>query len=128
MGRNLPDWCAITLQILGFTYLTASNKEEYRAILDQFVNPEIADKPMLLEVFTDHRDESDALNLINHIVVDPPTATDVAKKLAKGLLGDKGCTNFKTSGKRVRSMEILVLGGTGAMGQPACTVAKKSWA
>ena len=94
-GQKSPRLVRDYATDLGFTYLTASNKEEYRAILDQFVNPEMADKPMLLEVFTDHRDESDALNLINHVVVDPPTATDVAKKLAKGLLGDKGVQTLK---------------------------------
>lgn len=80
---------------LGFVYLTASNKEEYLDVLDRFVNPEMANQPMILEAFTNYQDESDALNLMNHIVVDPPTVTDMAKKLAKSLLGDKGMKTVK---------------------------------
>lgn len=82
-------------QDLGFEYLVASNKEEFKRGLERFVVPEITDKPILFEIFTEYQNESDALNIINHIVEDAPTATDVAKKVAKGILGDKGVKTLK---------------------------------
>ncbi len=51
----------------GFTYLFASNKEEFLSKRAQFVDPVIS-KPILFEVFTDSKDESDALFAINHII------------------------------------------------------------
>lgn len=94
-GQKSPTLVKNYATDLGFTYLTASNKEEYNAVLDGFVSSEITDNPILLEVFTNYQDESDALHLMNHIIVDPPTATDVAKKVAKDLLGDKGVQTLK---------------------------------
>ena len=94
-GQKSPKLVRDYATDLGFAYMAASNKDEYRAVLGRFVSPEMADQPMLLEAFTDYRDESDALNLMNHIVADPPTASGVAKKLAKDLLGDKGVQTLK---------------------------------
>ena len=92
-GQKSPKLVRDYATDLGFVYLTASNKEEYLNVLDHFVNPEMTDQPMLLETFTNYQDESDALKLMNHIVA--PTATGMAKKLAKGLLGDKGVKTVK---------------------------------
>ena len=50
---------------------------------------------MLFEVFTNYQDESDALNIINHIIEDAPSAAGAAKKMAKGILGDKGVKTLK---------------------------------
>lgn len=94
-GKKSPNLVRNYATDLGFEYLTASNADEYLAVLDHFINPDMTDKPMLLEAFTNYQDESDALNLMNHIVADPPTATDMAKKVAKGLLGDKGVQTLK---------------------------------
>ena len=80
---------------LGFEYLTASNKEEYLKVMDRFVSPERLNKPLLFETFTDYKDESNALNLINHIVEDTSMPTNVAKKMVKGILGDKGVKSLK---------------------------------
>ena len=46
---------------LGYEYLVASNKEEFNSVIDRFLTSEITDKPMLLEVFTETDDESNAL-------------------------------------------------------------------
>lgn len=80
---------------LGFEYLSASNKEEYKRGVEKFICPGIFDKPVLFEVFTNYQDESDALDMINHIIIDAPSATDMAKKMAKNLLGDKGIETLK---------------------------------
>ena len=55
---------------LGFQYLSATNKEEFMIALDTFTNPKITDKPMILEIFTNHEDENEALRLMTSIRVD----------------------------------------------------------
>lgn len=55
---------------LGFQYLSATNKEEFMTALDTFTNPKITDKPMILEVFTNHEDENEALRLMTSINMD----------------------------------------------------------
>lgn len=72
---------------LGFEYLAAEDKEGYLAVIDRFVDPEPHDRPMLLEVFTDSVDESDALRVIRSIEID---AKSTAKGVVKSILGDKG--------------------------------------
>ena len=49
---------------LGFEYLTASNKEEFTAIQAKFLSPEIGDKPIIFEVFTESELESEAFKQI----------------------------------------------------------------
>lgn len=56
---------------LGYEYLVASNKEEFNSVIDRFLTSEITDKPMLLEVFTETDDESNALKQALNIVADP---------------------------------------------------------
>ena len=69
--------------------------KEYLENIDRFTCPELTNKPMLFEVFTNYQDESDALKLINHIIADPPSATDRVKTVAKGILGDKNVKTLK---------------------------------
>lgn len=49
---------------LGFRYMSAVNKEEFLQILPQFTGEE-GTKSIIFEVFTDSRDESEALRLVN---------------------------------------------------------------
>lgn len=72
---------------LGFEYLAAEDKEGYLAVIDRLVDPEPHDRPMLLEVFTDSAEESEALRLIRSIEID---AKGAAKNAVKSILGDKG--------------------------------------
>lgn len=82
---------------LGFEYLTASTKEEYLKVVERFTIPEITERPMLLEVFTNEKDESDALYAMNHIVRDESfVAKQKAKSAIKGVLGDKGVSVIKS--------------------------------
>ena len=80
---------------MGFEYLCATNKDEFLKQVEKFTQPELTDKPVLFEVFTDYQEESEALNKMNHIIEDAPTAKDVAKKMAKGILGEKGVQTLK---------------------------------
>lgn len=81
---------------LGFKYMTASNKEEYRDLLDQFVDPEIGDRSIVCEVFTNSEDEDAALTMISGAFSDGVTVTkNVAKDLAKGILGERKTAALK---------------------------------
>lgn len=99
-GKKSKDLIRHYSKDLGFEYMAASDKEEFKNKITRFVTPHITDKPMLFEVFTDYKDESDALNLINHIVEDAPTPTDIAKKTAKNVLGEKNLKRIKRFIKR----------------------------
>ena len=94
-GKKSPNLIKQYSTELGFEYLCASNKEEYLENVDRFTSPELTDKPILFEVFTNYQDESDALKLINHIIEDPPSTTDRVKTMAKGILGDKCVKTIK---------------------------------
>lgn len=77
---------------LGFEYLTASDKDEYLKVVERITAPGITDKPMLLEVFTNSEDESNALETIQHLLTD---STVAAKEMARSILGDKGIRTLK---------------------------------
>lgn len=55
---------------LGFEYMQATNKEEFMCHIDRFITPELLNKPIIFEVFTNSEDESNALRLINTIKED----------------------------------------------------------
>ena len=61
--------------------------------LDRFLTDEITDKPMLFEIFTDCKDESDALKLVRNMV--SSNAPSSAKDKLKHLLGEKGTNAIK---------------------------------
>ena len=68
---------------LGYEYLQASNKEEYLEQVKRFLTPSITDRPILFEVFTNHEDESEALEIINKLIVDQSTGF---RKTVKSIL------------------------------------------
>lgn len=81
---------------LGYEYITASNKEEFNNVVEKFLSPEISDKPMLFEVFTETEDESNALETILNMVVDNKTIVkDKLKKAVKGIVGQRGIETIK---------------------------------
>lgn len=80
---------------LGYEYLTANNKEAFLSVVDRFIMPNITERPMLLEVFTDTQNESDALEQIlnyldgeeNILKIISKTKSTV-KNVIRGSLGD----------------------------------------
>jgi 2-succinyl-5-enolpyruvyl-6-hydroxy-3-cyclohexene-1-carboxylate synthase len=80
------------VQELGFEYLSASNKEEFELVYKKFLSPEISDKSLLFEVFTNSDDESDALEKMLNIEV---SVKAKATKIAKQMLGKKGLNIIK---------------------------------
>lgn len=77
---------------LGFEYLSADSKETYMENVERFLFPDLTDRPMLFEVFTDSKDESEALRILYNIETSTKGA---AKKLVKGVLGEKGTAALK---------------------------------
>lgn len=77
---------------LGFEYMVASTKDEYLEQLKRFTTPEMTDKPMLLEVFTDSKDESDALQIINTL---KSNSMGKARQVVKNIAGQQGVNTIK---------------------------------
>jgi len=77
---------------LGFEYISASSKDEFETVYSRFLEPEVTDKPMVFEVFTDSDDESDALKIMQRIEV---SAEGKAKQVLREVLGQKGIDTVK---------------------------------
>ena len=80
------------VQDLGFEYLCAQDKDEFDRVYERFLVPEITERPMLFEVFTNAADENDALERINSI---EENAKGKAKQIAKQILGDSSIKMVK---------------------------------
>lgn len=91
-GRQSKDLVRHYAQDLGFEYHAAETKEEFLVEVDCILSPEIGDRPILFEVFTDPADESEALRIVNNLESDSKTA---AKKTIKGILGERGVRTVK---------------------------------
>lgn len=72
---------------LGYEYFSANNKEEYLQHLDHFLAPQVTERPMLFEVFTNNEDESEAIRMVRNLNV---SAKGVLKDAVKGVVGEKG--------------------------------------
>lgn len=95
-GAKSPVLVKHYTEDLGFQYLSATNKEEFLAALDTFTNPEITDRPMILEVFTTHENENEALRLMTTITYDAKAAmkSKVANAV-RSVTGEKGVKILK---------------------------------
>ena len=91
-GNQSPELVKNYVTALGFEYLHASNKIEFSAVIDQFLTPQVTDRPMLLEVFTDSRDESDAVKALRNLEV---SKEGLAKALVRGIVGERGVKVLK---------------------------------
>ena len=72
---------------LGYEYFSANNKEEYLRHLDRFLTPEVTDRPMLFEVFTNNEDESESIRMIRNLNA---SAKGALKEAVKSVVGEKG--------------------------------------
>lgn len=86
-GNKNHDLVKDFVSNLGFEYQSASNKEEYLDQISWFFAPVQRERPMVLEVFTNSQDESDALKAVSTIAHDSKGA---AKQLVKKALGQRG--------------------------------------
>jgi 2-succinyl-5-enolpyruvyl-6-hydroxy-3-cyclohexene-1-carboxylate synthase len=81
-------------QDLGFDYISASNKEEFEQVYNRFLSPQILDRSILFEVFTDCEEESKALETILNL---EKNVTGKTKQFAKQVLGEKGISILKNA-------------------------------
>ena len=77
---------------LGYEYLSAASKEEYLKVIDRFVTPELTAKPIILEVFTNSEDESNALKAMTEISSSP---IGIVKKVVSDNVGPQARTFIK---------------------------------
>jgi 2-succinyl-5-enolpyruvyl-6-hydroxy-3-cyclohexene-1-carboxylate synthase len=87
-------------EALGYEYLTADTKEEYLKTMERFITPELTERPMVFEVFTESEKESEAIYIMNHLAEMTSMKVKVAvKEIAKdaieGIAGDKGVNTVK---------------------------------
>ena len=82
---------------LGFEYLSATNKEELIERAKKFLNPEITDKPMLLEAFTSVGDE---------IQGDYMAPSNGVKGMLRSLFGEELYVTFSSLIKGKGSMSV----------------------
>ena len=75
--------------------MSASTKDEFMHHLPTFVNTEDFGRPIVFEVFTTDSNESDALEMINHILVDPLNIKARTKQLLKDVVGEDGVKRIK---------------------------------
>ena len=81
---------------LGYVYLTASNKDDFKASMGKFLSVEKQDKPILFEVFTETEDESNALETILNMIVDTKTiCKDKLKNVVRSVVGQGGIDVIK---------------------------------
>lgn len=66
-GNKSPLLVKHYAEDLGFKYLSASSKEDFKTTMQEFISSELSDKPIVFEVFTDSEDENNALKLLNKI-------------------------------------------------------------
>ena len=95
-GKKSPILVQHYAQDLGFEYMAASTKKEYLVAVERFITPELTDRPMVFEVFTEDEDENTALRMIRTMESDERlTAKRKVKDAVKGIIGDKGVRTFK---------------------------------
>ena len=78
-------------------HLSASNKEEFEKVYIRFLSKEINDKPIIFEVFTNHEDESKALEIITSL---ESSFKGKSKEIIKNLVGENNIRNIKRILKR----------------------------
>ena len=77
---------------LGFEYMSATNKEEFSSQLGRFLHPEVTEKPIVFEAFTDSEVDSEAVKAMRNLVRDDAylkrEAKRKVKEAVKGFLGN----------------------------------------
>lgn len=95
-GNKSPDLVKHMAEDLGFQYLTASTKEQFMENLSVFTNPQLTDKSMIFEIFTNPEDESEALKIMSSIDVESnKNVRDEIVKSVKNILGESGVKMVK---------------------------------
>lgn len=91
-GNKSPQLVKHYAKDLGYRYLSASNKDEFFAAMEEFVDDSNMDESIVFEVFTTNQDESDALKAVYNTIVDPKV---MMKSKVKKLVGENTVNMIK---------------------------------
>ncbi len=91
-GMKSPNLIRNYSTDLGFDYLAAADKDELHKAMKKFLSPKKTDRPVLLEVFTNTEDETEAMKLMGQLVVSKSEST---KQMVKNVIGEKGLGTIK---------------------------------
>lgn len=89
-GNKSPQLVKHYTEDLGYRYLSAKSKDEFLRVIDEFLDDTKIDESIVFEVFTDSKDESDALKIVYNTLEDSQV---LLKNKIKAVLGEKA-TNF----------------------------------
>ena len=98
-GHQSPFLVKHYAEDLGFDYLCAGTKDEFKEVYGTFVNPNMTDKPIIMEVFTNTQDESDALKTVNSLV---KSKENQRKDKIKKLIGEENAHAIQRVIDRIR--------------------------
>lgn len=76
----------------GYEYLTASSKDEFDKVYKRFISPQLTERPMLFEIFTNVEDENKALLLVESFGRENSKGI---KGVVKKVVGEKGTNLIK---------------------------------
>lgn len=88
---------------LGFSYICASNKSEFNEVYEEFISPVISDRPIIFEVFTNSKDESDALEIMSNIFKATESQPSFLEKIKTGVVSTIGL-------ERAKALKTLIIG------------------
>jgi 2-succinyl-5-enolpyruvyl-6-hydroxy-3-cyclohexene-1-carboxylate synthase len=91
-GNKSPELVKHYAEDLGYEYFSASSKEGFLEVYERFINPELTDKPILFEVFTDSQEETAALDLVCSL---KKNMKGGMREVARRALGEKGYSVLK---------------------------------
>ena len=81
---------------LGFEYLCASDKDSFMEVARRFTTVEMTGRPMIFEVFTDSKADSDGLYAMNHLIHNAAGSTkSFMRGMIKAVAGEKGVEAVK---------------------------------
>lgn len=99
-GNKSKDLVKHYVKDLGFNYLCATTKEEFKSCVHIFTRNDISEKPILLEIFTSTECESEALDMLSFLKKDNKSSTiEKTKKIVRNIVGDKGISTIKEIAK-----------------------------
>lgn len=89
-GNKSLDLIKHFAEDLGYEYLQATNKEEFEAVKDRFLDPAIGEKPIVFEIFTEQDDENSALyTMLNLKKSADKLVVNMARKAIVGMAGQE---------------------------------------
>lgn len=101
-GHKSPDLVRHYASDLGYEYMSAWSKEDFAKCYERFVTPELTEKPMIFECFTDPDNENEALKRMWEIVKTPNSIKKEAKQAMKSVLGEDNIKKMKEIVKIIR--------------------------